>query len=76
MGDGIKKASKSELKNKKIIRKFIVAKSDIEIGQIFTNKNLTTKRTGRGMSAILWPKVIGKKSKRKYYKDDIIKVIC
>lgn len=76
MGDGIKKASKSELKNKNVIRKFIVAKSEIQIGEIFTNENLTTKRTGRGISAILWPKVIGKKSRKRYYKDDIIKILC
>ena len=64
---------KSEKINKSFSRKSIVAKKKIIKGDIFTEKNLTTKRPGSGISPILWNKVIGKKSKKSYQVDDLIK---
>ena len=64
---------KSEKINKSFSRKSIVAKKKIIKGDIFTEKNLTTKRPGSGISPILWNKVIGKKSKKFYQVDDLIK---
>ena len=38
MGDGIKKASKSEMKNMSVIRKSLVAKRQIKVGEFFSEK--------------------------------------
>jgi N,N'-diacetyllegionaminate synthase len=72
LGDGSIGVSSSEEKNRLLVRKSLVAKSDIEIGQVFSHDNLTTKRPGNGLSAIFWDTVIGSKSKNRYKKDDLI----
>ena len=48
LGSFEKKPSKSELKNKNIIRKSIVASRDIKKGDRFSVDNLTSKRPGDG----------------------------
>ena len=50
MGDGVKKPSKSEMKNILIARKSIVAKKPIRKGESLTEDNLTVKRPGTGSS--------------------------
>ena len=72
LGSEFKKPTSSELKNKKIVRKSIVANKFIARGEKFTEKNLTTKRPGYGKSPMNWNKIIGKKSKKNYKKDEII----
>ena len=72
LGQPIKQASKSEIKNMAIVRKSIVAKNKIEIGEIFTKNNLTTKRPGTGISPIKWDFVIGKKASRVFDIDELI----
>ena len=72
MGDGIKKASKSEMKNMSVIRKSLVAKRQIKVGELFSEKNLTTKRPGNGISPMRWHDIIGKKSTANYEPDDLI----
>lgn len=72
IGDGIKRPSASELKNKNIVRKSIVAATDIKKGDIFTEQNLTVKRPGMGVSPIFWDNIIGKKSDADFKKDSLI----
>jgi len=72
LGDGIKRPSDSELENIKIVRKSIVAATDIKSGEIFTEQNLTTKRPGNGTSPMRWDKVIGHPAKKDYKKDELI----
>tara|TARA_Y100001958_G_C21173255_1_gene504582 strand:- start:231 stop:1250 length:1020 start_codon:yes stop_codon:yes gene_type:complete len=72
LGDGIKKASKSERKNIIIIRKSIVAKVNITKGERFSYKNLTTKRPGNGLSPMKIENIIGKKAKKNFFKDQQI----
>ncbi|WBW95440.1 N-acetylneuraminate synthase [Oceanirhabdus sp. W0125-5] len=74
MGNGIKKPSKSELKNKEIARKSIVADVDIKEGEIFTEENITCKRPGSGISPMEWDKVIGTKAKRTFMSDELIEI--
>ena len=71
-GNDLKNPTKSELQNKQLARKFIVAKKEIRKGEIFSDENITTKRAGKGISAIEWPKIIGKKSTRNYKPNDAI----
>ena len=73
MGDGVKRPSKSELKNISNARKSIVAKSHINAGEYFTENNLTTKRPGKGISPMKWDNLIGNKSNIDYKPDDLIK---
>ena len=72
LGNGIKKPSPSELKNKPIVRKSIVAARDIRKGKPFTEKNLTAKRPGTGISPMRWDEVIGQNASRDYKQDDLI----
>jgi N,N'-diacetyllegionaminate synthase len=60
LGDKIKKITKSEKKNIKIIRKSIVAKKNIKRGDKFSKENITTKRPQGGIPPLYWEKVIGK----------------
>ncbi|EHH0538171.1 N-acetylneuraminate synthase [Campylobacter lari] len=72
LGDGIKKASNSEMKNKNIGRKSIVAICSIKKGEIFTEKNLGVKRPGTGISPMLWDEVIGKVAQKDFEIDELI----
>ena len=74
LGKERKVITKSEKKNQKIIRKSIVASVKIFKNQIFTSKNITCKRPGTGISPKNWNKIIGKKSKFNFERDDQIKI--
>jgi N,N'-diacetyllegionaminate synthase len=71
-GDGIKKPSKSELKNIHIVRKSIVTKTKIKKGEIFRENNLIIKRPGTGVSPMKWDKIIGSVAKKNYNEDELI----
>lgn len=72
LGNGIKKPSPSELKNKPIARKSIVAKRKIRKGEVFTEENITVKRPGTGISPMRWYEIIGRVAERDYEKDEVI----
>jgi len=72
LGDGVKKPSPSELKNKLIARKSIVAAKSIKASEIFTADNLTVKRPGTGISPMRWDEIIETKAKRDYQEDELI----
>ena len=72
LGSHLKKPSKSELKNKKFVRKSIVAKKNIKKGEKFSEANLICKRPEGGISPIYWNYIVGKKSKRYFKIDDFI----
>ena len=52
LGNGIKTPSIQELETRKIVRKSIVAKKDISVGETFNTENICAKRTGIGISPI------------------------
>ena len=72
MGDGNKVPKESEIPNKIVARKSIIADRAIKAGEVFTEDNLTTKRPGNGISPMRWAEVIGKKAKRDYEEDELI----
>ncbi|MDB3961731.1 N-acetylneuraminate synthase [Paracoccaceae bacterium] len=74
LGDGIKRPSPSELENKSIARKSIVASRDIKAGQIFNEENLTVKRPGTGISPMQWDEVMGRISQRDFCEDELIEL--
>lgn len=67
-----KKPSTSEMGNKVIARKSIVARTDIKEGDLLTEFNLSTKRPGDGISPFEWDSVVGTKANRNYIKDEKI----
>lgn len=73
-GNGIKEPSKSESKNKEVARKSIVAAQPIKKGEVFTEKNLTVKRPGNGISPMLWDEVVGKIAIKDFEADDLIEL--
>jgi N,N'-diacetyllegionaminate synthase len=74
LGDGIKRPSKSELKNKPIARKSIVASRAIKEGELFTEENLAAKRPGTGISPMHWDDMMGKPARRAYATDELIEL--
>ena len=72
LGSGAKEPSRSEMKNREIVRKSIVALRNIRKGEKFTEENIGTKRPGNGTSPMEWDKVIGKKAKRSFKQDESI----
>ena len=73
LGSMNKKPTKSELTTRRLVRKSIVAKKDILKNDIFTYQNITVKRPERGISSKYYLKILGKKSKFNFKKDDKIK---
>ena len=74
LGDGIKKPSKSEIKNMAITRKSIVALRAIKSGEIFSVDNLTVKRPGTGISPMDLNKIIGQIARRDFLPDEQIEL--
>jgi N,N'-diacetyllegionaminate synthase len=72
LGSHIKKPSKSEMPNITMARKSIVASKSIKKGELFTEKNITTKRPGTGFSPMEWDSILGKVAERDYQLDDIL----
>jgi N,N'-diacetyllegionaminate synthase len=74
LGDGIKRVMPSEVHNKLVGRKSLVAGCFIKKGEIFSINNLVIKRPGYGLSPIMWDEVVGVKSPRDFEKDDLIEL--
>ncbi|MGL5149165.1 MAG: N-acetylneuraminate synthase [Clostridium sp.] len=72
LGSKDKFVTESELKNKNIARKSIVASREIKIGEIYTEDNLTVKRPGNGISPMRWDEIIGKVANKNYEEDEMI----
>jgi len=72
LGGSEKKPSPSESANIEIVRKSIVAKQNIKNGELFTEKNITTKRPGTGISPMEWDSILGKVAERDYQLDDLL----
>lgn len=72
LGNGIKKLSKSEKQNIKIVRKSIVAKTKIMKGEVLNEENITVKRPGGGISPMKWDEVTGTIAKKDYDEDEMI----
>jgi N,N'-diacetyllegionaminate synthase len=74
LGDGIKRLTLSEARNKPIVRKSLVASQTIKAGEVFSAQNITTKRPGTGISPMRWNEVMGRKAPRDFALDELIEV--
>jgi N,N'-diacetyllegionaminate synthase len=72
LGDGIKRPTPSELPNREVARRSIVAAVKIRKGEILTANNLAAKRPGTGISASMWDNLIGRAAFKDFEKDELI----
>ena len=74
LGNGEKKPTESEAKNRPVARKSIVASAFIKQGEIFTEENITVKRPGTGISPMEWENVLGQRAKKDFQADGLIEL--
>lgn len=72
LGSERKGPTPSEMKNRDIVRKSLVADRPIKKGELFSPENLTFKRPGKGLSPMAYWKLLGKRSERDYDRDEMI----
>jgi N-acetylneuraminate synthase len=72
LGDGVKRPSPSELKNKPIARKSLVAIRPIRAGETLSAENIAAKRPGTGLSPMRWDEVIGRTAIKDFAVDELI----
>lgn len=74
LGNGIKRPSPSEVKNRLIARRSLVAACAIRAGESFSETNLAVKRPGTGLSPMRWYEVLGRKAPRDFAPDELIEL--
>jgi N,N'-diacetyllegionaminate synthase len=72
LGNGIKRLTPSEARNKPVARKSLVASRHIRAGEMFAAENISTKRPGTGISPMRWDEMMGKKAHRDFAEDELI----
>ncbi|TLS66734.1 N-acetylneuraminate synthase [Mariprofundus erugo] len=72
LGTAEKKPAASELKNRAVARKSLVASELIREGELFSMENMTVKRPGNGMSPFRYWQLLGKRASRDYASDEMI----
>lgn len=73
-GNGEKEITLSERQNIHVVRKSIVAKTNIKQGEVFTDLNLTTKRPATGLNPMKWNDIIGKIATKDFQIDECIEI--
>jgi N-acetylneuraminate synthase len=71
-GDGIKRPTEVELKNKKIARRSLVALKVIKTGDVFTSENVSIKRPGTGRSPFEYWSLLGTKATSDIAENEVI----
>jgi len=74
LGDGIKRPMASEVKNIPVVRRSLVARSVIKVGEVFTPQNVISKRPGTGISPMRWDEVMGRRARREFAIDELIEL--
>ena len=74
LGNGIKTPTKDELEMRTVARKSLVAKTNINEGDLLTLDNLAIKRPGNGISPMDIDSVIGKQAPCSFKINDLIKI--
>ncbi len=72
LGDGIKGPRPSEVKNKAVARKSLVAATGIVAGELFNTENLAIKRPGNGINPIKYWHYLNKPSGKNYKVGELI----
>jgi len=72
LGTGRKTPTDSEIKNRPVARKSLVARRPIAKGEIFTSEMLAAKRPGTGVSPMRYWELLGETAARDYASDEEI----
>ena len=73
LGDGVKRPMSKEIPERAKLQRVLVAVKNIQEGEVFTNENITGKRSShRGLPTKWYESVIGHASRRVLAKDDPI----
>jgi N-acetylneuraminate synthase len=62
LGDGVKKPMPSEIPNKLLMQKSLVAQRDIRAGETIKPEDITCKRPGSGLAPVWYDRVIGRRA--------------
>lgn len=74
LGSAEKAPTVSELPNRDVARKSIVASRLISEGELLSEDNLTVKRPGTGISPMRWDNVVGRRAIREFQADELIEI--
>jgi N,N'-diacetyllegionaminate synthase len=74
LGDGVKRPTPSELLNRPVARKSLVARVRVASGEVFSADMLAAKRPGIGISPMLLDSIIGTAAKRDFLPDELIEL--
>lgn len=74
LGDGRKRPTVSEVPNRLVARKSIVAARAIEAGEALSDENLAVKRPGDGIPPSRWDEMLGKAAARAYRAGEKIEI--
>ena len=72
LGDGVKRPTASELKNRDIARKSLVAAKHILHGQVLETQDVAIKRPGTGLSPMCYWDYLGAEADRDYWVDEML----
>jgi N-acetylneuraminate synthase len=72
LGDGIKRPTESEMKNRDISRKSLVAAKPIQAGQVLGTEDIAIKRPGTGLSPMCYWDYLRSKAGRDYFVDEML----
>ena len=72
LGSDVKAPSETEVPNRDIVRKSLVALTRIGAGEEFTSDNVGVKRPGTGISPMRWHEVVGGTAHRDFQVDELI----
>lgn len=64
LGKGIKQPSHTEVQNRAAVRKSLIAKKDISVGQVLTENDIEVKRPGDGISPMMLWDMLGSTVRR------------
>jgi N,N'-diacetyllegionaminate synthase len=74
LGNGIKRLTPSEARNRPVARKSLVAARSIRAGEVFSEENLAAKRPGTGISPMQWDRVVSRIARRDFQADEMIEL--
>ena len=74
LGDGVKRLTPSEARNKGVVRKSLVAAQPIKAGDAFGAHNMACKRPGSGISPMRWDDMAGRTASRDFAPDELIEL--
>jgi N,N'-diacetyllegionaminate synthase len=74
LGSAEKTPTRSEVKNRNVVRKSIVALRAIAKGEVFSPENIGVKRPGTGLSPMDWYEIVGLSAHRDFFPDEMIEL--